>query len=96
MATQIVTGNRAFAQPGIDGGEFTANNPATNVLIVARTFRVEAIVITQVSTGSAFGGTGVVPLVSRFNTAQSSGAFIPAASLTAGFMYDWISVGLGG
>jgi hypothetical protein len=95
MATQIISGNRVFAQPGIDGGEFQAANPAANVLIVTRMKDVEAIVVSPAGSSGIAGVTTSIG-VQRYNSATSSGGFIPSANLSAGTNYDWIAIGVGG
>jgi len=101
MTTKIVSGNRAFAQPGIDGGIFSAPNPVDNVLIVARTFRVESLLVNRTSSAgdvvtASVSSAGGSVYASIYNTSQSAGAFIQSAGLVPGGSYAWISVGLGG
>lgn len=96
MATTFVSGNRTFAQPGIDGGEFSAAAVPANTVIIARMRDVEAFLIGRaVSTGEA-GVAVSEPQFSRFNTLTSSGAFVPAGALVGNAVYDWMAIGLGG
>jgi len=95
MATTIVNGNRVFAQPGIDGGTFLAPNPVGNVLIVARMFNVQAVLVGSIASAGTFPTAAEVP-VSIYNTATSSGGYIDNGKLVAGVNYSWIAIGVGG
>lgn len=102
MATTFVSGNRVFGQPEIDGGTFFAPNPADNVLIVARTFRVETGWVLQAAS------SGVVPTLAEkrdgittptfsiFNTLTSAGLSVVVSQLSAGRNYAWGTFGVGG
>ncbi len=104
MATQFVSGNRTFAQPEIDGGEFTTQNPANNVVIIARTRTVETGWVMQATSAGVLSSAGTnvnafpvfEPAFSRFNTLTSSGLSISSAFLAAGATYDWGTLGVGG
>ncbi len=95
MATQIVNGNRVFANPGIDGGEFLASNPVSNVLIVARMYNVQAILVSRVASAGTFPAGASVPTM-LYNTLGSSGGYVASGGLVAGANYDWIAIGVGG
>lgn len=100
MATLVITGNRAFAQPGIDGGTFNATGTASTVQIVARTFRVETAWVMAINSAGtapgAFGTQSATPPFTIYNTVQSSGVVISSTQISAGQTYAWGTLGLGG
>lgn len=100
MATTFVSGNRVFGQPEIDGGTFFAPQPVDNVLIVARTFRVETGWVLQVASAGAIqaisSDVSRVPAFSIFNTLTSAGLSVVASQLSAGRNYAWGTFGVGG
>lgn len=95
MATQIVTGNRVFANPEIDGGQFYAPNPVQNVIIATRFYSPQSILVGAIASAGVFPTAAEVP-ISIFQSVQSSGGFIASGSLVAGTNYGWIAVGVGG
>lgn len=103
MATKFVSGNRVFGQPEIDGGTFDAPNPVDNVLVVARTFRVETGWTQQVASAGAVStetdGASLLrrsPAFSIYNTLTSAGLSIVASQLSGGRTYAWGTFGVGG
>src|SRR5260370_39976051 len=99
MATVVSNGNRAFAQPGIDGGTFNAGQPASAVQIVARTFRVETAWVNAIQSSgvtTSLGTQTTTPAFSIYNTVQSAGLSIPSSQVSAGVSYAWGTLGLGG
>jgi hypothetical protein len=95
MATQVVNGNRVFANPGIDGGQFQSANPVQNAMIVTRFYNTQSIVVNSAASAGT-SATGVAIPVQMFNTPTSSGGFLSSAQLSAGTNYDWIAIGVGG
>jgi hypothetical protein len=97
MATQIVNGNRVFAQPEIDGGSFQIGTPAPNVLIVTRFANTQSILVSAAASSGSFPTGASVPVqIYNASTLGSSGGYIASGSLTAGVNYSWIAIGVGG
>lgn len=103
MAATVVSGSKDRQIPGIDGGTFTTSNPLPTgtpggYLIRSRLHRVHTLLLQRTASAGESIAAVSEPTYFIFNTASSSGAFVPNTStnLLAGENYSWLAWGIGG